>query len=84
MKKFVRWANSANAADFCFLHPYNQLSDCNALGLTTAFLCLALDTERTPQPSARQPLIDYVHIIIPCSHGMVYSHHRSRMLALET
>lgn len=45
MKKFVRWANVANPADFCILHLYNQLLDCNTLGLTTAFLCLALDTD---------------------------------------
>lgn len=84
MKKFVLWANSVDATDFCILHPYNQSSDCNVLGLTIAFLCLALDADWTPQPSATQPLIDCVHIIIPCSHGMMYSHHRARMLALET
>lgn len=55
MKKFVHWANSAKAADFRILHPYNQLPECNALGPTTALLCFVLDTERAPQPSTSCP-----------------------------
>lgn len=37
MKKPKPWPNAADAADFCSPHPYNPLSDCNALGLTTAY-----------------------------------------------
>lgn len=54
------------------------------IAMPLAWPLLTLGHWLSSSASAKQPLIDYVHVTIPCSHGLMYSHRRAWMLALET